>query len=80
MRCLFSLANVLNRFYFSFKDEEGLSFATPDVPTDQNIDSVFGRFTKYFFGRTNVSSAPDVRSSPGYRVKFFPVWTKDVMK
>lgn len=41
------------------EDEEGLSFATPEVQTDQNADSVFGR--------SNVSSATDVRSLPGYR-------------
>lgn len=56
----------------SFLDEEGLSFATPEVPTEENFDSVFGRFLG-FFGRSSVTSvlqSPDVGNSSGYQVKF----------
>ncbi|XP_058644381.1 tectonic-1 [Onychostoma macrolepis] len=49
--------------------EEGLSFATPEVPTEDNFDSLFGRFLG-FFGRPSVTSAlqsPDVGNSSGYQ-------------
>ncbi|XP_051765577.1 tectonic-1 [Ctenopharyngodon idella] len=50
--------------------EEGLTFATPEVPTVENFDSFFGRFLGFFFGRQSMTSAlqsPDVANSPGYQ-------------
>ncbi|XP_042588226.1 tectonic-1 [Cyprinus carpio] len=49
--------------------EQGLSFATPKVPTEENFDSLFGPFLG-FFGRSSVTSArqsPDVGNSSGYQ-------------
>lgn len=60
----------------SFLDEQGLSFATPEVPTEENFDSLFGPFLG-FFGRSSVTSArqsPDVGNSSGYQVKFLNIW------
>ncbi|KAG1970842.1 tectonic-1 [Pimephales promelas] len=50
--------------------EEGLMFATPEVPTEENFDSLFGRFLGFFFGRLSLTSAPqspDVGNSSGYQ-------------
>ncbi|XP_067251752.1 tectonic-1 [Chanodichthys erythropterus] len=50
--------------------EEGLTFATPEVPTEENFDSLFGRFLGFFFGRQSMTSAlqsPDVANLPGYQ-------------
>ncbi|XP_067289655.1 tectonic-1 isoform X2 [Pseudorasbora parva] len=50
--------------------EDGLTFATPEVPTEENFDSLFGRFLGFFFGRLSMTSAlksPAVRNSPGYQ-------------
>ncbi|CAM4730494.1 unnamed protein product [Leuciscus chuanchicus] len=50
--------------------EEGLTFATPEVPTEENFDSLFGRFLGFFFGRQSLTSAlqsPDVGNSSGYQ-------------
>ncbi|XP_016413164.1 tectonic-1 isoform X2 [Sinocyclocheilus rhinocerous] len=49
--------------------EQGSTFATPEVPTEENFDSLFGRFLG-FFGRSRVTSAlqsPDVGNSSGYQ-------------
>ncbi|KAK2871384.1 hypothetical protein Q8A67_023911 [Cirrhinus molitorella] len=51
----------------SANNKEGLSFGTPEVPTD---DSLFGRFLGFFFGRSSVTSArqiPNAGNSPGYQ-------------
>ncbi|XP_050977029.1 tectonic-1 isoform X2 [Labeo rohita] len=50
--------------------EEGLSFGTPAVPTEENFDSLFGRFLGFFFGRLTATStlqSPDVGNSTGYQ-------------
>uniref|UniRef100_A0A673NCK9 Tectonic family member 1 n=1 Tax=Sinocyclocheilus rhinocerous TaxID=307959 RepID=A0A673NCK9_9TELE len=42
------------------------------VPTEENFDSLFGRFLVFFFGRLSVTSAlqsPDVGNSSGYQGK-----------
>ncbi|KAI2660018.1 Tectonic-1 [Labeo rohita] len=51
-------------------NEEGLSFGTPAVPTEENFDSLFGRFLGFFFGRLTATStlqSPDVGNSTGYQ-------------
>ncbi|XP_052423776.1 tectonic-1 [Carassius gibelio] len=53
----------------STKSEQGLSLPTPEVPTEENFDSVFGRFWG-FFGRSSVTNAlqsPDMGNSSGYQ-------------
>ncbi|TRY65266.1 hypothetical protein DNTS_015432, partial [Danionella cerebrum] len=48
--------------------KEGLSFATPEVPTEENFDSLFGRFLVYFFGRLSVSNElQDAGNASGYK-------------
>lgn len=49
--------------------EEGISFGTPKIPTEENFDSLFDQFVGFFFGRTRDNSAqsPQIGDSPGYR-------------
>ncbi|XP_051972442.1 tectonic-1 [Xyrauchen texanus] len=50
--------------------EEGMSFATPKIPTEENFDTLFGQFLEFFFGRLWGNSAlqnTDVGNSPGYQ-------------
>ncbi|KAA0703749.1 Tectonic-1 Precursor [Triplophysa tibetana] len=37
--------------------EEGMSYGTPEIPTVENFDSLFGQFVGFFFGRTRDTSA-----------------------
>ncbi len=73
-------ANVFNQCKIHpcfLLDEEGLSLATPEVPTEEKFDSLFDRFLG-FFGRSSVSSAfqsPDLGNSSGYQVyQGFEYW------
>ncbi|XP_077099155.1 tectonic-1 [Siphateles boraxobius] len=50
--------------------EGGLTFGTPEIPTEENFDSLFGRYLRFFFGRLSVTSVllnPDVGNSSGYQ-------------
>ncbi len=73
-------ANVFNQCKIHpcfLLDEEGLSLATPEVPTEEKFDSLFDRFLG-FVGRSSVSSAfqsPDLGNSSGYQVyQGFEYW------
>ncbi|XP_057176534.1 tectonic-1 [Triplophysa rosa] len=48
--------------------EEGMSFGAPEIPTEENFDSLFGQFVGFFFGRSRDTSAQSsaIGNVPGY--------------
>uniref|UniRef100_A0A8B9JTB8 Tectonic family member 1 n=1 Tax=Astyanax mexicanus TaxID=7994 RepID=A0A8B9JTB8_ASTMX len=50
--------------------EQGLSFVTPNTPTEQNFDYLFNRFVGFFFGgsggKGSALQTPGQGNSPGY--------------
>ncbi|XP_042562182.1 tectonic-1 [Clupea harengus] len=61
--------------------DQGLSYATPEVPTDANFDSLFRQFVRFFFGTSEgkaVTTQADPSLSAGYRYGD-PIQTEDEM-
>ena len=58
-------------------DDQGLSYATPEVPTDANFDSLFRQFVRFFFSTSEgkaVTTQADPTLSAGYRVTFLSLF------
>lgn len=49
--------------------EEGMSFGTPKIPTEENFDSLFGQFVGFFFGTTwdnSATQSSEIGNASGY--------------